>query len=109
MGFSAEVVYTTLTHTAIAYSLPVPPPFSSATLNSQKTPYGFVAIFAQGGMQGQLPLSGWGLTLQRHFLSSILTAFVAINPLISNSYKALYFNGLRANEGKSNTCVNIVA
>jgi hypothetical protein len=42
-------------------------------------------------------------------LSSILTAFVAINPLISNSYKALYFNGLQANEGKSNTCVNIAA
>jgi hypothetical protein len=38
-----------------------------------------------------------------------LTAFVATTPLISNSYKALYFNALQANEGKSNTCVNIAA
>jgi hypothetical protein len=42
-------------------------------------------------------------------LSSILTAFAAITPLISNSYKALYFNGLQTNEEKSNTCVNIAA
>jgi hypothetical protein len=42
-------------------------------------------------------------------LSSILTAFVATTPLISNSYNALYFNGLQVNEGKLNTCVNIAA
>jgi hypothetical protein len=42
-------------------------------------------------------------------MSSILTAFVAITSLITNSYKALYFNVLQENQGKSNTCVNIAA
>jgi len=33
-------------------------------------------------------------------MSSILTSFVAITSLISNSYKALYFNVLQENQGK---------
>jgi len=38
-----------LTHTAIAYPLPVPPPFSSATLNSQKTPYSYSKLTPETG------------------------------------------------------------